>query len=89
MRFLFCQKVRLVVGQATKKVLRAAGAHRARMVVIRAGKGFPQQMPSDADAETVGQLVEVRRCGNHTAFTDMQYFYALLHVAQQSDTAGE
>lgn len=31
------------------------------MVVVRAGKSFPEQEASDADAEHIGQLVEVRR----------------------------
>lgn len=53
-------KVRLVVGPASKKVLREAGASGARMVVLRAGKSFPEQEASDADAETIGQLVEAR-----------------------------
>eukprot|EP00752_Nemacystus_decipiens_P006321 g5698.t1 len=52
-------QVRLVVGPASRASLREAGASRARMVVVRAGKSFPEQEPSDADAEHIGQLVEV------------------------------
>lgn len=52
-------QVRLVIGPASKKVLKAAGANLARMVIMRAGKSFPEQGTSDADAETIGQIVEV------------------------------
>lgn len=48
------------MGPASKKALRAAGAKHAKMVVLRAGKSFPEQEASDTDAETIGQLVEVR-----------------------------
>lgn len=53
-------QVRLVVGPASRASLREAGSSRARMVVVRAGKSFPDQEASDADAEHIGQLVEVR-----------------------------
>lgn len=53
-------QVRLVVGPASRASLREAGASGARMVVVRAGKSFPEQEASDADAEHIGQLVEVR-----------------------------
>eukprot|EP00903_Cladosiphon_okamuranus_P017959 g16523.t1 len=52
-------QVRLVVGPAGRASLREAGASGARMVVVRAGKSFPDQEASDADAEHIGQLVEV------------------------------
>lgn len=52
-------KVRLVVGPPSEMSLKAAGANRARMVVVRAGKSFAEQESSDADAETIGQIVEV------------------------------
>lgn len=54
-------QVRLVVGPASRASLREAGASGAKMVVVRAGKNFPEQEASDADAESIGQLVEV--CG--------------------------
>lgn len=53
-------QVSLVVGPANRRALRAAGARGARMIVVRAGKSFPGQNASDADAETIGHLVEVR-----------------------------
>lgn len=52
-------QVRLVVGPASRASLREAGASGASMVVVRAGKSFPEQDASDADAEHIGQLVEV------------------------------
>ncbi|CAM9505092.1 unnamed protein product, partial [Ectocarpus fasciculatus] len=52
-------QVRLVIGTASRASLREAGASCARMVVVRAGKSFPEQGASDADAESIGQLVEV------------------------------
>ena len=52
-------QVRLVVGPASRAALREAGASGARMVVVRAGKSFPEQEASDADTESIGQLVEV------------------------------
>ncbi|CAM9647012.1 unnamed protein product [Ectocarpus sp. 4 AP-2014] len=52
-------QVRLVIGTASRASLREAGASSARMVVVRAGKSFPEQGASDADAESIGQLVEV------------------------------
>ncbi|CAM9455333.1 unnamed protein product [Ectocarpus sp. 12 AP-2014] len=52
-------QVRLVIGAASRASLREAGASSARMVVVRAGKSFPEQGASDADAESIGQLVEV------------------------------
>lgn len=54
-------QVRLVVGPASRASLREAGASGAKMIVVRAGKSFPEQEASDADAEHIGQLVEVRR----------------------------
>lgn len=50
-----------MVGPASRASLREAGASGARMVVVRAGKSFPDQEASDADAEHIGQLVEVRK----------------------------
>lgn len=58
-RPMFSVQVRLVVGPANRASLRKAGARGARMVVVRAGKNFPDQEASDADAESIGQLVEV------------------------------
>ncbi|CAB1121185.1 unnamed protein product [Ectocarpus sp. CCAP 1310/34] len=52
-------QVRLVIGGASRASLKEAGASSARMVVVRAGKSFPEQGASDADAESIGQLVEV------------------------------
>ncbi|CAM9568449.1 unnamed protein product, partial [Ectocarpus sp. 12 AP-2014] len=52
-------QVRLVIGAASRASLWEAGASSARMVVVRAGKSFPEQGASDADAESIGQLVEV------------------------------
>lgn len=49
-----------MVGSANKAVLREANAKRARMVVVRSGKSFREQESADSDAETIGQLVEVR-----------------------------
>lgn len=51
----------MVSSAASKTALREVGASRARMVVLRSGKSFPEQGSSDADAEAIGQLVEVRK----------------------------
>lgn len=48
------------MGPPSEKSLRTTGASGAKMIVVRAGKSFPEQDTSDADAETVGQIVEVR-----------------------------
>ena len=47
------------MGPPTETSLRAVGASSAKMVVVKAGKSFPEQETSDADAETIGQIVEV------------------------------
>lgn len=66
---LFVTQVRLVIGTASRASLREAGASCARMVVVRAGKSFPEQGASDADAESIGQLVEVRTQIRHKVFS--------------------
>lgn len=48
------------MGPASRASLREAGASSARMVIVRSGKNFPEQEASDADAESIGQLVEVQ-----------------------------
>lgn len=53
-------QIRLVVGAANKAILQQANAKRARLVVVRSGKSFREQDSADSDAETIGQLIEVR-----------------------------
>lgn len=65
------------MGSASKAALRAAGANHARMVVVRAGKSFPEQETSDADADTIGQLVEARgKINDSHARLSMSFFSA-------------
>lgn len=47
-----------MVGPANRRSLQAAGAKDASIIVMRAGKSFPGQKSCDADAETIGHLVE-------------------------------
>lgn len=82
---LFLVQVRLVIGAAGRASLREAGASSARMVVVRAGKSFPEQGASDADAESIGQLVEVRTQIRHKCFVPCSMLFFPVSASEASE----
>lgn len=74
-----------MVGPASRASLREAGASGARMVVVRAGKSFPEQEASDADAEHIGHLVEVHgiACDNMPSVVASRYLHTPLRLRQR------
>lgn len=74
-----------MIGAASRASLREAGASCARMVVVRAGKSFPEQGASDADAESIGQLVEVRTQIRHKYLVPCSRLFFPVKTTQTSE----